>query len=124
MLRKHCSTLLITVGVILYLILSKSLYLELDEWFIIVLISLLLSRFFKNKILISYVFYFTLFMFDILSDFLFIHLSNPIRDGRIPPFWKEVVPESFDDYSLLNFTIPLAIGLISMFICKNPGNKS
>lgn len=122
MLRKYYSTLLITVGVILYLISTKSLYLELDEWFVIVLITLLLSRFFKYKILTSYVFYFTLFLFDIMSDFLFIHLSNPIRDGRIPPLWREVIPESFDDYSLLNFTIPLAVGLISMFISKKRGD--
>jgi len=122
MLRKHYLTFLITSGVMLYLIFTKSLYLELDEWIIIVLISLLLSRFFKYKILVSYAFYFTLFLFDIISDFLVINLTKPIADGGIPPLFSEVIPESFDDYSFLNFTIPLAVGLISMFIGKNWGD--
>jgi len=122
MVRKHYLTFLIIIGVILYLVLTKSQYLELDEWFIIVLITLLLSHFFKKKILTAYIFYFTLFLFDIISDFLFINLANPIKDGGTLPLWREVVPESFDDYSFLNFTIPLAIGLINMFIGNKQGD--
>lgn len=101
-----------------YLIATKKSYLYIDEMIVIVSLTLMLTLVVKKyKLITAFILYFFFALFDLITDYYILALTSKEVDGVRPPL-SEVIPESFDDYSLLNIFIPLAIGFIAITISK------
>lgn len=119
-------------GILLFLLLTRELYINIFEW-IFILISCLAISFVAGDILIKrglrvsykdfaaigFAIYIALTLFDIVGDYVIVtYIINPAEvDGALPSF-GEVFSETYDDFMLLNFIAPALMGCLAAFLSK------
>ncbi|PKM76949.1 MAG: hypothetical protein CVU90_10265 [Firmicutes bacterium HGW-Firmicutes-15] len=122
MVVKNKYIIVLFIIALIYLFYTKSLYLELNELVLIIIFSFAICIFFTRKILAAYISYYILALFDILIDFTSYGTKENV-DGRIPPLFSEIIPESFDDYTIVNIIGPFLLGLLGRTIYNSRLNK-